>query len=137
MLKLLILPVIAGFFALLNFETTDLFTDNFELKFEVFMILRVCGFCKYLSYFIAGKVRKCILETTNASSHCNFLNFEIIDLLTDNFKIFAILAFYYYYPTYMVDGKASKSVLKTTNASSHIKTTDTSSHRRIFYFVKF
>ena len=43
-LKLLILPVMADFFILLNFETVDLLTDNFELKFEVFMILIICGF---------------------------------------------------------------------------------------------
>ena len=33
-----ILPVIEGVLSLLNFETTDLLTDNFELKFETFMI---------------------------------------------------------------------------------------------------
>jgi hypothetical protein len=43
-LKLLILPVIAEFFTLLNFETIDLLTDNFELKFEVFMILFICDY---------------------------------------------------------------------------------------------
>ena len=44
-LKLLILPVIADFFTLLNFETTDLLTDNFKWKFGFFMILIICGFC--------------------------------------------------------------------------------------------
>ena len=31
-------------FPLLNFETTDLLTDNFELKFEAFMIFVIYGF---------------------------------------------------------------------------------------------
>ena len=32
------LPVIEELLSLLNFETTDLLTDNFELKFKIFMI---------------------------------------------------------------------------------------------------
>ena len=31
------------FFASLNFETTDLLTDNFELMFDVFMIFVIYG----------------------------------------------------------------------------------------------
>ena len=42
-----ILPVIKDFFSLLNFETTDLFTDNFELKFDDFMIF---VFLRYMFY---------------------------------------------------------------------------------------
>ena len=40
----LTLPVIDETFASLNFETTDLFTDNFELKFEAFMFIIIYGF---------------------------------------------------------------------------------------------
>ena len=36
------LPVMYDLFSLLNFETTDLFTDNFEVKF--FMIFIIYGF---------------------------------------------------------------------------------------------
>ena len=34
---LLMLPVMNELFPLLNFETTDLLTDNFELKIEAFI----------------------------------------------------------------------------------------------------
>jgi hypothetical protein len=40
----LIIPVIKEFFPPLNFETDDLHTDNFEIPFEVFMILLFMGF---------------------------------------------------------------------------------------------
>jgi hypothetical protein len=39
-----ILPVIKELLSLLNFETTDLLTDNFELKFEFFMFFVIYGF---------------------------------------------------------------------------------------------
>ena len=41
---LLIPPVITEFLELLNFETTDLLIDNFEFKFEAFMIFIIYGF---------------------------------------------------------------------------------------------
>ena len=40
----LTLPVIDEVLILLNFEITDLLTDNFELKFEAFIFFIIYGF---------------------------------------------------------------------------------------------
>jgi hypothetical protein len=54
-LKLLILPVIAEFLTLLNFETADLLADNFKLKK---VSVKLVIFCYYSTYMVDGKASK-------------------------------------------------------------------------------